>query len=355
MFAVRFLVALGFCSILTGCAVLSLDTKYKGPEPRPTELNDYYSQGSSYQSFEIKELEKSRKFILSQITIKSEFGPIVIDFYDSPNPADDLVLVFPLLGGKPVVSQHFAEYFAEHDIDAAIVRRNDDFKNPAFFGQIEEMLKLNVIRDRVALDFFEKEFQKKHFGGFGVSRGGINVAMTAGVDPRIKYNVIAMGASDLPLIFRDSNQRRIKKYINTVMSDQKMSKPQVFSFLQSNVRTDPKFVAKHIDARNTMMFLSVFDRTVPYEYGRRLRKEIGNPRTIFLASDHYTIVLYTQLFSLLPPRKGDGLFPVGYLELESLEFFRKKFHRKEPTWKLLPFKVLRAPFDAVAYGLEKLF
>jgi hypothetical protein len=292
---------------------------------------------------------------ISEITIESEAGQIIVDYYQSPQKSQDLVLVFPLLGGKPIVSQHFAEYFAENKIDAAIVRRNNDFKNPANFLNIEETLRLNVVRDRIALDFFEKEKGKKNFGGFGVSRGAINVAMTAGIDPRIKYNVIAMGASDLPLIFRDSNQRRIKKYVETVMSQQKMSRPQLFSFLQSEVKTDPKYVAKYIDSRNTMMFLSVFDRTVPYKYGRRLRTEIGEPRTVFLTANHYTIVLYTSLFSLLPPGKGTGLFPFGYLELESLEFFREKFERKDTTWKLWPFKILRAPFDAIGYGLEKLF
>jgi hypothetical protein len=339
----------------SGCAVLSGDSSYRGPAPRPTELDSYYSKGGSYSSFTLKEVSKNSDYALKEISIKTSSGEILIDYYDTPRKDKDLVLVFPLLGGKPIVSQHFAEYFAEHNIDAAIVRRNDDFKNPANFGKIEEMLRLNVVRDRIALDFFEKELGKENFGGFGVSRGAINLSMTAGVDPRIKYNVIAMGASDLPLIFRDSNQGRIKKYIETVMAERKLSKPQVFSFLQEQVKTDPKYVAKHIDAKNTMMFLSVFDRTVPYKYGRRLRHEIGNPRTVFLTADHYTIVLYTQLFSILPPGRSGGLFPFGYLELESLEFFREKFNRKEVTWKLWPFKILRAPFDVIGYGLEKLF
>jgi|1048.fasta_scaffold58035_2 hypothetical protein len=339
----------------SGCAVLSGDSSYKGPAPRPPQLETYYSKGNSYSGFSSREIQRNKQYVVNEITIKTASGDIVIDYYDAPKKDADLVLVFPLLGGKPIVSQHFAEYFAEHNIDSAIVRRNDDFKNPANFGKIEEMLRLNVVRDRIALDFFEKEMGKENFGGFGVSRGAINLSMTAGVDPRIKYNVIAMGASDLPLIFRDSNQGRIQKYIETVMSERKLSKPQVFTFLQEQVKTDPKYVAKHIDARNTMMFLSVFDRTVPYKYGRRLRHEIGNPRTVFLTADHYTIVLYTQLFSILPPGRSGGLFPFGYLELESLDFFREKFKRKETTWKLWPFKILRAPFDAIGYGLEKLF
>lgn len=342
-------------SVLTGCVSLPLDYKYRGPADRPASLDTYYSKGKSVVGHKEREVQLKKEFTLREIVINSEHGDITIDYYDTGKKNDDLILVFPLLGGKPIVSSHFAGYFAERGLDAAIVRRNEDFKNPANFGRIEEMLRLNVVRDRVAMDYFERNHGKKDFGGFGVSRGGINVALTAGVDPRLKYVVIAMGASDLPLIFRDSNEKRIKKYVEAVMKERQMTRPQVFSFLQENIKTDPKYTAKHIDARNTMMFLSVFDQTVPYEYGRRLRKEIGNPKTVFLAANHYTAAAFTQIISILPPGKDKGIFPFDYLELEALKFFRDKFEKPESTWRLWPFRVIRFPFDLIGYGVEKLF
>lgn len=351
----RALILVLLSSLLAGCLSLPLDNKYKGPQVRPPELDQYYSKGNSYTSANERVIKQKKEYSLSEIKIGSEYGEITIDYYDTPGSEEDLVLVFPLLGGKPIVSTHFAQYFAEHGIDAAIVRRNEDFKNPANFIRIEEMLRLNVVRDRMALDYFEKVLKKKNFGGFGVSRGGINVALTAGVDPRLKYVIIAMGASDLPLIFRDSDQKRIQKYIATVMKERQMTRPQVFSFLQETVKTDPKFTARYLDARNTMMFLSVFDQTVPYKYGVKLREEIGNPKTIYLLANHYTVAAYTQLFSIFPPGKDKGLFPFDYIELESLKFFRDKFGRKDSTWRLWPFKIIRFPFDMIGEGLEKLF
>jgi len=44
----------------------------------------------------------------------------------------------------------------------------------------------NVVRDRMAIDFFEQRLGKKEFGTLGISRGAINVAVTAGVDETAK-------------------------------------------------------------------------------------------------------------------------------------------------------------------------
>ncbi len=352
---IRFLFYISIAHILVGCVSIPLSSKYKEPVERPANLEEYYSKGKSFGIYTEKVISTNDKVNQLELRVASQYGEILIDYFDHESKSDDLILVFPLLGGKPIVSTHFAKYFSDHGIDAAIIRRNDDFKNPANFDRIEEMLRESVVRDRIALDFFEQKYQKKNFGGFGVSRGAINLAMSAGVDPRLKYSFIAMGASDLPLIFKHSNEGRIKKYVKQVMDQKSISKSEFYAFLEERVKTDPKAVAKHIDAKNTLMLLCVFDETVPYEYGRRLRKAIGNPRTIFLLSNHYTVVAFTQIFSLIPPGRDGGLFPFNYIELESLEFFRKSFNQEKPVWGLLPFKIIRLPFDLVGYALEKIF
>jgi len=348
-------VALLSIIVLSGCVSVPLNSQYKGPKIRPAEIEQYYSKGNSFTGYKESDLQEGEEYNFRLVTINTKFGDIKIDYYDSPAKDKDLILVFPLLGGKPIVESHFAKYYAEHGFDTAIVRRNEDFKNPDNFDNIEEMLRLNVVRDRIALDFFEKIYYKHNFGAFGISRGAINVSMTAGIDPRLKYVVIAMGASDLPLIFKHSDEKRLKKYVEQVMKDKDITKAQFFTFLEEQVKTDPKYLAQYIDARNTMMFLCLFDETVPYEYGRRLRATIGEPKTVFLLSNHYTAVAFTQLFSILPPGKDNGLFPFNYIELESLDFFRRKFERKKPVFGLWPFKIMRLPFDLIGNIAERVF
>jgi hypothetical protein len=266
--------------------------------------------------------------------------------------------VFPVLGGKNFIEKHIAKYLVESGFDAAIVNRSNEFKDPTMFDQLEEVFRLNIIRDRLALDFFEAEFGKKRFGTFGISRGAINVALTAGVDKRLEYNVLVLGGTDLVHLFRDSNQARIEKYIQSVRDNKGYSEQEFFDALRAQLRTDPKNTAQYLDGKNTLLILGIFDRTVPFTYGLKLRDQIGRPDTIFLLADHYVGLLYTQTVSIVPPSKDKGgLFPFPYIEEEAVQFYDRSFNHSW-NWSILPYRILQEPFNLVveaAVGLGSAF
>ncbi len=317
-------------------------------------MERYYKPEKPYGSFR-EEIEKTTDdYTLKRITIDSYAGPIVVDFFQGTTPSDALVLVFPVLGGKNFIEKHIARYLVESGVDAAIVNRSNEFKDPKKFEQLEEIFRLNIIRDRLALDFFQAQYGKTQFGSFGISRGAINVALTAGIDPRLKYNVLAMGGTDLVNLFRDSKQARIENYIQTVSTERGYSKDQFFDALRAQLVTDPKYTAQYLDGRNTLLVLGIFDRTVPFSYGLKLREQIGRPETIFLFADHYVSLAYTQTVSLLPPSKEKtGLFPFPYIEQEAVSFYKRSFEGKT-NWKALPFKALMLPFNLLAEGIANI-
>jgi len=349
---------LGVCAFLSvalaGCFRLSGNSWYGGAPERPEAMERYYKPEKPYGGFR-EEIEKTTDdYTLKRITIESYAGPIVVDYFQGTTPSDALVLVFPVLGGKNFIEKHIARYLVESGIDAAIVNRSNEFKDPTKFEQLEEIFRLNIIRDRLALDFFQAEYGKTQFGSFGISRGAINVALTAGVDARLKYNVLAMGGTDLVNLFRDSNQARIENYIQTVSATRGYSKDQFFNALREQLVTDPKYTAQYLDGRNTLLVLGIFDRTVPFSYGMKLREQIGRPETIFLFADHYVSLAYTQTVSLLPPSKEKtGLFPFPYIEQEAVSFYKRSFEGKM-NWKALPFKALMLPFNLLAEGLANI-
>ena len=339
---------------LSGCFRLSGNSWYGGPPERPAAMESYYAPQKPYGGFR-EDIEKTTDdYTLKHISIDSYAGPIVIDFFQGKQPSDSLVLVFPVLGGKNFIEKHFARYLVESGVDAAIVNRSNEFKDPTKFEQLEEIFRLNIVRDRLALDFFQAEYGKNKFGSFGISRGAINVALTAGIDPRLKYNVLAMGGTDLVNLFRDSSQARIENYIQTVSTARGYSGDQFFTALRKQLRTDPKYTAQYLDGRNTLLVLGIFDRTVPFSYGMKLREQIGRPETIFLFADHYVSLAFTQTVSLLPPSKEkSGLFPFPYIEQEALSFYKRSFDNSW-NWKALPFKAIMAPINLVAEGLADL-
>lgn len=317
-------------------------------------MQRYYAPAQSYSSYREEIEATTPKYTIKHIIMESYAGPIVIDYFQTPKQSDALVFVFPVLGGKNFIERHMAKYFAEAGFDTAIVNRSNEFKDPTKFDQLEELLRLNVVRDRLALDFFQNEYGKARFGTFGISRGAINVALTAGVDDRLKYNVLVMGGTDLVDLFRDSNQPRITKYIQMVSEQNGFSQEQFFKTLRKQLRTDPKNTARYLDGRKTLLILGIFDRTVPFRYGLKLRKQIGRPETVFLLADHYVGVLYSQTVCVVPPSKdGPGLFPFPYVEQEALNFYDRHFN-DEINWTIVPYRILQAPVNLIAEGVTEI-
>lgn len=311
-------------------------------------MEEYYKPQSAYGNFRTEIVQDTDLYTLKHITIESYAGPIVVDYFEGRERTDHLVLVFPVLGGKNFIEKHIAKYLVESGFDAAIVNRSNEFKDPKMFDQLEEIFRLNVIRDRLALDFFETEFGKKRFGTFGISRGAINVALTAGIDKRLQYNVLVLGGTDLVHLFKDSNQPRIEKYIKSVRDDKGFTEDQFFSALQSQLKTDPNNTAQYLDGRNTLLILGIFDRTVPFTYGLKLRDQIGRPDTIFLMADHYVGLLYTQTVSIVPPSKDKGgLFPFPYVEEEAVQFYDRSFNDSW-NWSVLPYRIVQEPVNLIA-------
>ncbi len=330
---------------LTGCFRSTIGFNYQGPTKRPADLEDYYSQQESFHTFSEEFLETSGGITKKRILIQSAFGEITVDYFATSEKNEDLVLVFPILGGRNKFANHFANYFTEHGYDTAIVHRDSKFKDPKNIDKIEEILRANIIKDRIAMDFFETIYEKKNFGSFGISRGAINATITAGIDKRLRYNVFALGATDLVDVFQNSNERKIKYFSDTIKKDKQLNDKELDVFFNEIIHTDPKNFAHYIDARDTLLVLAVLDRTVPFYYGHKLRKQMGKPETVYLLADHYTALLYTGFVPFFP----------DYIETEALSFYDKSFGRKQWSLKELPYRIFQLPFQFIGSIFDVLF
>ena len=322
---------------------------YLGPADRPEAVDEYYSKSESYTSFTEEVIAEATSFTVKKISIETPYGSTQIDYYAGSELNKDLIFVFPVLGGrKNLIASYFADTFVREGFDTAIVHRSNEFKKTENLDRLEEILRKNVIRDRIAIDFFENEYKKKNFGTFGISRGAINVAVTAGVDERLQYNVMALGGSDIVGVFRESKERRINKFKRKVMEDRGWDEEQFYSFLERQIKTDPKSLAKYIDARNALMFLCLFDDSVPYKYGEKLRADIGRPRSVYLAAGHKTSVAFTQIVNYATAVRNFPIYPFDYIETESISFYEKSFNRSSLGIRHTVFRLLQFPFTVVA-------
>lgn len=341
--------------VLSGCVTLGVGRNYQGPPERPAAVERYYDRGRSYTGFREEFVKPFKVYTVRRYLIDTDFGRMRIDYFHRKTPSKNLVFIFPALGGKNFIENYFADYLAREGFDAAIVHRQNDFKDPSKFDRLEEIMRKTLIRDRIAIDFFEREHKKTEFGTFGLSRGALNVAMTAGVDPRLKHNVLVLGGTDMVEVFKRSDQRKIQKYARTVAETKGITTDAFYQQLRKNLQTDPKYLAGFMNAKNTLLILSAFDTTVPFKYGMKLRKQIGYPRTIVLLADHYTSVLYTQMVKVFPPDRSLCVFPFDYIEGETADFFDRKFNKKAYWLRHLPLKILQAPANLVAGIWNRLF
>jgi len=348
-----FLVVLS--TVLSACFTISASGRLPLTPTRPLEIEKYYKVESSYSASKEEVTWERKDYNIKDIELESELGVIKITYFQRKKKSDNLILVFPILGGRNTIENYFARYFCESGYDAAVIHRNNDFKDHTRFYELEEIFRVGLVRDRIGLDYFEREHGKKRFGSFGISRGAINVAMVAGVDSRLKYNVLALGGSDMVSIFRDTDQHGIRKYRNNVMNHFGIDKKEFVDVLREKIETDPDNLAQYVDPKNTMLILAMFDTTVPFKYGLKLREQLNRPKTVFIMAGHLTALLFTQFGKIIRPSAELSAFPLDYIETKALTFYDRSFGKKRVRFSRILTEVLSFPFEVAGAIASPLF
>ena len=151
------------CSVVVvgsvGCVHLSHSGASKATLVRPAYLEEYYSKGSSYQGYVEHRVLANTHYTVRRILLNTGSGEFSLDYFQLRGAkSKELILVFPVLGGKPIIENYLADYLVRHGFETAIIHRNDEFKNPAHFDNLEYIFRSNIVKDRIALDFFEREY-----------------------------------------------------------------------------------------------------------------------------------------------------------------------------------------------------
>jgi predicted alpha/beta-fold hydrolase len=298
-----------------------MDHGYPGPRPLTPALENAYACPPFTGTYDERIIDRQPQFTIRRITFPSTrriiaSGPITVDYYDvDARDKVPVIMVLPILGGKNKIARIFARYFAANGYAAVIVHRQKKYKDFDQMDKVDQVLRQMVLDHRQVLDWIEtrQELDRDKTGVFGVSMGGIKAALVAALDPRIKASVLALAGGDLARILAFSTEKGIEKKRLKLMAQKGITPDEFYNILAATIQCDPLEYAPHIDARNTMMILALFDRVVPFENGRELKKRIGNPETIYLMSGHYSSILY-----------------IHHVRYQALRFFKKKIPLNPP-------------------------
>jgi len=314
------LVLSAYCLVLTtGCAHVPLSSKYTGPQSLPADIAAYYDYPSqSLRPFTVSVLlsqpdaatERLIRFPLIAPDFKPTEPVVEFEWFESPQPGKRPAIIFnPILGGDYYLERGLCRFFAKQGFHVALIHRKTLKMSPEHsIGRIEILLRQGVIRIRQVIDWVstQERVDSKRLGSFGISMGGIAVAITAGIEPRLSAHVIALAGGPIADILMTSNDKMLKKPRKQYLSVNQMDAATLAQELKARVKTDPIRLSAYANANEILMFVALFDRTIGRNHTMNLWRSLGRPEIIYLPTGHYTAYL------LLP-----------YIKSESLRFFRK--------------------------------
>lgn len=312
----RFILVSWIALIGSGCASIAPDTLYRGPFPRPDWIQKEFSDPTVWIASQEKKDSFQQIVLTPKNPLETGQNPILMEFYPSPGSTPKpAILISPILGGKNREASHFARYLSQRGYHCLVVHRPKDLtRDLQELNQLDDRLRQAVIRDRAALDWLcEQPFVNKNaIGSFGISYGGIKNVILAGVDERLKANVIALAGADMASITTGSNNKVMRRLLETLHRMGKTTDAEVEKEIRDTIHAEPLRFAPYIDPDRTLLILARGDRTVPRANGEILRKALGSPRTIYLPCGHYSAALFT------------GMFGLPYVECVMKEFFDKQ-------------------------------
>ncbi|HVY61299.1 MAG TPA: C45 family autoproteolytic acyltransferase/hydrolase, partial [Planctomycetota bacterium] len=182
-------------------------------------------------------------------------------------------IVLHHLGGSFEIEAALSDYLAKAGIAAIQVefpyygpRRPADqkgFQTGLLQANFEDGIKATrqaVADVRRAADWLlaRPEIDPDRVGVCGISLGGITGAICAGVDPRLKRNVLVIAGGDLATIL--TNESRETRQVRARLKEKGISREQLESELQP---VEPDRFAGRIDPRGTLMLNAKADQVIP--------------------------------------------------------------------------------------------
>jgi len=298
------------------CAHYKCDPDYAGPSQRSAELLEYYSYPRQKIEAEVEKISERKRYFVERIVFPSALNVfdnenIKFDYYVQKKAGKfPTILVLPIANGVDFCAKGFARHFASSGLNCAVVHnRHVDIEDIETAEQVEDYLRQTVLDSRQILDYLveRKEVDSNKLGCLGMSLGGVRASIVSGVDERLKCSVVGLAGGSMADIAFLSELKEVKEYMRGLV-EMGISPETIHAEVSEKIVTDPLKLAEYTDARETLMYVAMFDRVIHRKCGDKLREAAGKPEAVYIFSGHFTSLLF------LP-----------YAERDSLNFFKKKF------------------------------
>jgi len=295
--------ALAAAALLAGCVTRApLTDDYDGPEALPEPLAERYELELEPAEAVTDAVRERRDFVVREVVLPEResidgMPPIEelrFEYYDVGEAVTPAIVVLPIANGNMLVSRYFARYFASRGWAALVIDHHRDPMDD-LLDDPESIIRQNIIDYRRVLDWVERQPEIDAVGIFGVSFGGMAAVMLAALDERVDAVVAAMAGGDLPYLMVNTSYRAVARQIHRSLRETGWSRDRLKERLEELIASDPLVFAPYVDAEEVLLVMTRTDMIVPFEAQQRLRRELGEPETLFLPTGHRTSVFYFPL------------------------------------------------------------
>lgn len=203
------------------------------------------------------------------------------------------VVILHHLEDDRTLEEIIAAYLARRGVTALVMqlpfygkRRGDEDLGESFVTDPEVMVSLTtqaVLDARRAFDGLLgwPGIAPQRVGLLGVSLGGINAALAAGVEPRMRRLALVLAGGDLPaVVFHASREtREVRRRLEAAGLD-----PAALRAMWADI--EPLRYASRMAAADVLMLNARDDDVIPRRCTEMLWKSIGEPEIVWYSGDH---------------------------------------------------------------------
>jgi len=289
---------------LAGCVTRQpMTADYDGPQSLPANLAEAFRFEYESEAPRTDSLRNRRDFAVHEVILpavkgvlgKAELGEVRLEYYDIAGAeVTPVIVVLPIANGNMLVSRYFGRYFADRGWATVVVDRLED-PLESVLDDPESVIKRNIFDYRRILDWIDEQPELGEIGIFGISFGGMAAVMLAALDDRVDAVVAAMAGGDLPYLMMNTSYRAVARQINQALRESGISRERLEERLSAMIDSDPLRFAPYVDAEDILLVMTRTDMIVPFEAQEKLRRELGEPETLYLPTGHRTSVFYFPL------------------------------------------------------------
>jgi hypothetical protein len=227
------------------------------------------------------------------------------------------VVIQPTLAGPGLLEEAIAFNLCMNGF-ASIVPNETLLNLPAKlpdFQVYDRNNRIEMIRARRMVDVLMRDgkVDSKNVGAIGFSRGAIAGALLIGIESRIKFAFLGAGGTGLGHIIARSRTEKGIKDNQEQMAAAGMDNDQFERILIKNIRYDAILFSQRFDPSSLKIMIVHNDESVDVKNQEMLRKDFGNPSTIYRSNGHVGSILdivfaeqgkeYIEFFKTMVGRK----------------------------------------------------